>query len=135
MNEKRTTSALRPLAALILVGSLFIACGDEPSESAAEPTAENAPEGANDTTLEAEQELTSMLKNAAIAQESYFTTNTMYATTVPALQTEGLLMEDGVTLTIKSATADGYCMEATHASIDATYMYERSMATPAKGTC
>lgn len=63
----------------------------------------------------------SALKNAAIAQESYFTgSTTTYADTVGELTTEGFNPTTGVILAISTPTAGGtatrYCMTATHTS-------------------
>lgn len=68
----------------------------------------------------------SALKNAAIAQESFFTgSTTTYADTVAELTTEGYNATTGVTLTIitpaANATSTRYCMSAVHGSGGSTW--------------
>ena len=63
------------------------------------------------------------LRNAATAQEAYFTDEQAYCSTIGTLTgiTYGVFISDNVTLTITAATTSGYTMTASHASGDQTY--------------
>ena len=76
------------------------------------------------------------LRNAATAQESYLTEKDTYAGSASALLSEGFDGSANVTLTVKSATAQAYCMEAYHAS-NATAVYKLNSNTGeiVAGTC
>ena len=60
----------------------------------------------------------SALKNAAVAQESFFTENNSYTLIEDdpdaGIQAEGWNPSDDVTLTVATATATAYCMQASH---------------------
>ena len=78
----------------------------------------------------------SALKNAATAQESYFTDNSVYGTETQ-LEGEGFNQSDNVTFTVVTNTATTYCMTAKHDSSDASRTYKLSDAdgSPQLGTC
>ena len=68
----------------------------------------------------------SALKNAATAQESYFTDNSAYTTDVNgALRSEGFNSTDLVTVTATVDTANNqrYCLTATHSSYSGRSWY------------
>jgi len=80
----------------------------------------------------------SALKNAATAQESYFTDNSSYATTVTLLASEGYNSSDKVTLAVTSSTgSSSYCMTAVHQSnLTATWYLSSTTGAPSKtATC
>lgn len=60
---------------------------------------------------QARAEVTTTLRNAAVAEESFYTENGTYTDSLPALVREGLDPR-GVTVTILSASETGYCMAA-----------------------
>jgi hypothetical protein len=59
----------------------------------------------------ARAEVASTLRNAAVAEESFFTENGTYTDSVPALVREGL-DPAGVQITVLSASETGYCLFA-----------------------
>jgi type IV pilus assembly protein PilA len=76
----------------------------------------------------------SELRNAAVAQESYFTENASYTATAGNLTTEGFNASSNVTLTVISANSTGYCMSAVHTSGGATYYLTNIGGAPQKTT-
>ena len=64
------------------------------------------------------------LRNAATAQEAYYVDEQTYCSSTGTLigGTYGLYLSDNVTLTINSANANSYRMQAHHSSGDATYI-------------
>ncbi|MDP3711833.1 MAG: prepilin-type N-terminal cleavage/methylation domain-containing protein [Mycobacteriales bacterium] len=83
----------------------------------------------------------SALKNAATAQESYFTDASTYIddddfTDNVGLDAEGFNATSTVTLTTVTATAAAYCMQAFHTS-NTTNVWKLDSATgsPVLGTC
>ncbi|MEX2289875.1 MAG: prepilin-type N-terminal cleavage/methylation domain-containing protein [Mycobacteriales bacterium] len=76
----------------------------------------------------------SALKNAATAQESYFTDNNAYAADETTLNAEGYNTNADVPLVFETQT-DGttFCMEATHDAGGATYAYGSAGGAPIKG--
>lgn len=62
----------------------------------------------------------SALKNAAIAQESYFTGNNTYGTEAQIV-TEGFNQTASVDLVVISASTTDYCMSAVHANGGSTW--------------
>jgi type IV pilus assembly protein PilA len=84
----------------------------------------------------------SELRNAAVAQESYFTENATYTTTLGALTPtptgivgEGFNPSTNVTLTLKSASSTAYCMDAVHVSGGRKYMLTNTGGAPVVGSC
>ena len=66
-------------------------------------------------------QMESAVKNAATAEESWLTSNSTYTTNTGSLATEeGLKFAGDVTLTIQVDTGKGYCIRATHASLETT---------------
>ena len=64
-------------------------------------------------------QMESAVKNAATAEESWLTSNTAYTDDTAALTSaEGLKYAGDVTLEITATAATGYCIMATHSSLD-----------------
>jgi type IV pilus assembly protein PilA len=80
-------------------------------------------------------QMESALKNAATAQESWLTGSTAYTTQLSSLSGEGLKYAPDVTLAVDAATGTHYCMEATHGSLDVTYLYSSNEGRPVTGSC
>ncbi|MHB9112709.1 MAG: type IV pilin protein [Thermoleophilia bacterium] len=76
------------------------------------------------------------LRNAAVAQESYFTDHSSYTRALLDLDAEGYNKSADITLTPVSGDAAGYCMEAFHTS-NAARVWSMSSATgdPQLGAC
>ena len=76
------------------------------------------------------------LRNAAVAQESYFTDNSTYTLVVGNLLAEGYNNSADITLTPITADAAGYCMNASHSS-NALRVWHMSSADgdPQVGAC
>ena len=74
------------------------------------------------------------LRNAAVAQESYFTDNDAYTGNTADLETEGWNPSADVTLSIASADATSYCMDAVHNSGGDAWMFD-SASGLAQGSC
>ena len=85
----------------------------------------------------------SALKNSATAAESYATGQTAgtYAGLTPALlQAEGYSPVAGVAITVTTATANEYCLTATHTNLPATNAwqiatYDSDEGQPDSGGC
>lgn len=85
-----------------------------------------------------EATLQSDLRNAAIAAESFAVgQNGSYdAMTVANLETEGFNSSTDVTLTVDTATADAYCLEATHARLAGdTWSLDSGDGAPTDSAC
>jgi type IV pilus assembly protein PilA len=83
----------------------------------------------------------SELRNAAVAQESYFTEAASYTTLVgtaggtTGLTGEGFNASSNVTLAVISASPTAYCMSAVHNSGGATYYLTNTGGAPSKNAC
>ncbi|HEU0132825.1 MAG TPA: prepilin-type N-terminal cleavage/methylation domain-containing protein, partial [Mycobacteriales bacterium] len=79
----------------------------------------------------------SELRNAAVAQESYFTENATYTTdkTATGLGGEGFNASTKVTLNVVSASSTAYCMSAVHTSGGATYYLTNTGGQPTTTPC
>lgn len=75
------------------------------------------------------------LRNAAVAQESWYTDNSAYTATEANLVTEGFNESTNVSLTIVSADADDYCMSAVHSSGGSTYYMDDDVGEPSTTAC
>lgn len=73
------------------------------------------------------------LRNAAVAQESYYTDNSEYTGVVANLTTEGFNQSSEITFSIEGADADGYCMEANHNSGGDPWTLNSTVGEPAEG--
>jgi type IV pilus assembly protein PilA len=71
------------------------------------------------------------LRNVAPVAESFFADNGTYVN----FKADDIQHTDKVTLTVKSATADGYCVEAKHSSLSDTYKLDSTTGIVVKGTC
>lgn len=76
------------------------------------------------------------LRNAAIAMESYYTDNATYVGATEALLAadEGFNPTTNVTLTVDTATANGYCLEAVHSSGGGTWSMDEG-GNPTEAAC
>jgi len=75
------------------------------------------------------------LRNAAVAQESYYTDNDIYTTTEANLTAEGFNPSANVTMTYISANASGYCMSAVNDNGGATYYMDSDTGEPTTVAC
>jgi type IV pilus assembly protein PilA len=77
------------------------------------------------------------LRNAATAQETYFTENSTYASNQGELETVGFRNSSDVAFSVNSSSSTTYCMDANHtADPPATEWYFDSDAgAPQEGTC
>ena len=83
-----------------------------------------------------EADAQSNLRNAAIAQQSYFTEASAYATTVAQLVVEGFVKSPNVTFVEPfTTTANSYCMQAVHDNGGRTFKYDSAAGGVAPGTC
>jgi type IV pilus assembly protein PilA len=70
------------------------------------------------------------LRNAAVAQESYFTDNSAYTAVVADLAANGYNQSANIVIAVPTANATGYCMEANHTSGGNTYKFDSSVGEP-----
>jgi len=76
------------------------------------------------------------LRNAAIAQETFFTTDgTTYTDDKGELETLGFRESENVTLDVISGDSTGYCMEASHDAGGADWVLDSDVGAPAEGSC
>lgn len=78
------------------------------------------------------------LRNAAVAQESYFTDSTpsSYTTVLTNLEDNGYNKSANINLTLSTGTSAGYCMQAEHASNPGVWYFMSSdNGNPQPGTC
>ncbi|MCA1703248.1 MAG: hypothetical protein LC808_08220 [Actinobacteria bacterium] len=80
-------------------------------------------------------QLETSLRNAASSEETFRASNASYTTDLNALRGEGLNLPPDITITIKSADAMTYCMEATHAELPGVTWHAAAGGTPTEGTC
>jgi type IV pilus assembly protein PilA len=77
------------------------------------------------------------LRNAAVAQESYFTDNDTYTdNAADELEDEGWNPSANVELSVESSGTDGYCMQAYHTShgaADGTFTLDSEDGEPVEG--
>jgi type IV pilus assembly protein PilA len=75
------------------------------------------------------------LRNAAVAQESYYTDNSAYTGNTADLEAEGWNPSADVTLTISSADATSYCMQAVHDSGGDTWSFDSAAGLQNGAAC
>lgn len=76
------------------------------------------------------------LRNAAVAQESYFTDESVYTVDIDDLTANGYNNSANITLTPVDGDASGYCMEAFHTSNAAQIWFMSSAnGDPQLGSC
>lgn len=79
------------------------------------------------------------LRNAAVAQESYFTSSSPSSYTDNAadeLADEGFHNSSNITLSVESADTAGYCMQAFHASnVDDIWSMNSDTGNPVNAEC
>lgn len=73
------------------------------------------------------------LRNAAVAQESYYTDNSEYTDDVAFLEDEGFNNSTEIDFDVVTADEDGYCMEAFHNSGGDTWTLDSTVGEPAEG--
>ncbi len=76
-----------------------------------------------------ESDASSTLRNAAVAQSSSLHETATFVGTVAELEDEGFNLSGDVTLTIVSADASGYCMEAAHDSGGDAFRLDSAVGT------
>jgi hypothetical protein len=77
-----------------------------------------------------------LLQNASESEDEYFSTAGSYTTDVGALRSIGLNVPKGVTLTVASADATGFCLQASGGvTAQSTWHYKSDQQTPLPGTC
>ncbi len=79
------------------------------------------------------QDVASVLKNAATAEEAYATEAMRYTTKVSDLEAQGLVVQPGVTVKVATATKTAYCLEASGAGI--VLSYDSATGAPKRGRC
>ncbi len=77
----------------------------------------------------------SELRNAAVAQESFFTDNDRYTAVEADLVAEGFNRSPSVTFTPISASTTAYCMSAVHSSGGATFYMTQASGQPTETVC
>jgi len=75
------------------------------------------------------------LRNAAVAQESYFTDNDTYTTTEGNLTAEGFNPSANVTMTYVAGTGSRYCMSAVHDNGGDTFYIDSDDGEPTTTAC
>lgn len=78
------------------------------------------------------------LRNAAVAQESFYTDNIGYATALAQIEgsgTYGFNNSTNVDFVIISGGANGYCMEATHKSGGGHFYMDSDTGEPSTTAC
>lgn len=75
------------------------------------------------------------LRNAAVAQESYFTDNDTYTLNNADLEVEGFNPSANVTLTVSAADSTGYCMSAVHNSGGSMFYMDSDTGEPSTAAC
>lgn len=75
------------------------------------------------------------LRNAAVAQESYFTDNDTYTTTEANLEIEGFNPSANVTMGYVAGTAVRYCMSAVNDNGGDTFYIDSNVGEPTTTAC
>jgi hypothetical protein len=91
-------------------------------------------EGEGEEVDEGLEALEALVKDAATAEESYFTSNLAYTDSVEDLEGEGLDVPEGITVVISLAGKDGYCVQASDDS-GSVFHYDSSVGQPEQGEC
>jgi hypothetical protein len=113
----------------LLLGVAVLAAGCSSATVGGEETLSQA-----DKALELQLE--SSLRTAAVAEETFKATTGAYTADLAALKNEaGLTLPTDVTLTIKSADAASYCIEATHSKLSGTTWHTSAGGAPTQGPC
>ena len=74
------------------------------------------------------------LRNAATAQQAYYTENNAYTNTEADLAAFGYPTGGNPDVTIPSADGDSYCMQATSGS-GTTFRIDTTTSSPVEGSC
>ena len=76
------------------------------------------------------------LRNAAVAEESYYTDNSAYTTSVAALTAQGYHQSANITLTAPTGSTTQYCLQAFHASnASKIWRMQSGVGDPVVGSC
>ena len=78
--------------------------------------------------------LQSIVKNAAVAEESYLTSNGTYTDSVEDLEAEGLDVPEGITVEVEADEGTAYCIQASDDS-GSVFHYDSTEGEPAQGPC
>ena len=106
--------------------------GFEEAANKAGATGEDPSEGGEvDEGLE---ELQTVVKNAATAEESYITSNGTYSDSVEDLEGEGLDVPEGITVEITLNGNDAYCVQASDDS-GSVFHFDSAVGRPEQGEC
>ena len=81
------------------------------------------------------EQVNAALRNAALAEETYFLDEFSYTTSVDALKEQGLTYARGVRMKIPFADEQGYCVQARHVDLNGWRHFDSSAGAPAKGRC
>lgn len=104
------------------------------------PACSSATVGGQETLSQADSalqlQLETSLRNASLAEETFKATSGQYSADLNALKSEaGLTVPADVTLTVTSADAASYCIEATQAKLAGVTWHASSGTAPAEGPC
>jgi type II secretory pathway pseudopilin PulG len=113
----------RSLLLVVVAAVLLSACGTGAQETV------NQIDKAETVSLEA------ALRNAATAQETVFTTSGSYTANPEILKENGMTLDPTITLTIFSANAEGYCMDAYRDANGEHWHISKAEGAPAVGVC
>ncbi|MFN2593504.1 MAG: hypothetical protein ABR579_01280 [Actinomycetota bacterium] len=81
-------------------------------------------------------QMTATLQSAGVTEDDYFGLNNTYTTDVNALRADGLNIPTAVSLTVPSADASGYCLEAGGGvSSSSTWHMKSDQQVPIPGAC
>ncbi|MHB0866685.1 MAG: type IV pilin protein [Thermoleophilia bacterium] len=75
------------------------------------------------------------LRNAAVAQESYYTDNTTYSSALTDLEGYGFHKSTNITFDSVTGTANGYCMEVHHNAGGGQFFFNSTTGEPQAGSC
>jgi hypothetical protein len=75
------------------------------------------------------------LRNAATAEETVKAETGTYATSISELSGVGYTPSAQVAVVIVRADADGYCLQATHPTVDDPYHLDSRQGSAATGPC
>lgn len=109
----------------------------EAANAAGDTSPEEAPaegEGEGEEVDEGLEALETVVKDAAVAEESYFTSELAYTDSVDDLEAQGFDVPEGITVDITLNGQDGYCVQASDDS-GSVFRYDSSVGQPEQGEC
>jgi hypothetical protein len=81
-------------------------------------------------------QMTAVLQSAGVAEDDYFGLNNTFTDDVNALRADGLNIPSAVTLTIPSADASAYCIQAGGGvTSSSTWQMKSDQQVPIPGAC